>query len=344
MAVTAAVNPVLRHGAKGDLADGSLTHAFGADFDNALWIKAPSVDAWAVASYGLFKEGRDGVVVGADEWLFSKEEFAAPDLDGGIARAIATAKAAQTAARAHGAQFIVVVVPAKARMYRDKLGRYRWPPALNPAYDRFVAGLRGEGVPVVDLQPALAAARDARPTYLRTDTHWTPWGAQVAAGAVAAQVKALGLSSELPGAEISTISFEPEADHVGDLINFLPLGPLGQALAPRPDRLSKPVLQLAPASGDLLGADLLGGDDHTPVLLVGTSYSADERWGFAAFLEHALQAGIVNEAEKGKGPYAPLAKVLAGGDFAASRPSLVIWEFPERDLWTPHTDKGNPKP
>ncbi len=40
--------------------------------------RTPSIDVMGAARYAIFKEGRPGVVVGNDGWLFSKEEFAAP--------------------------------------------------------------------------------------------------------------------------------------------------------------------------------------------------------------------------------------------------------------------------
>ena len=40
--------------------------------------RLPSIDAMGAARYLVFREGRPGVVVGNDGWLFSKEEFEAP--------------------------------------------------------------------------------------------------------------------------------------------------------------------------------------------------------------------------------------------------------------------------
>src|SRR5690349_2986580 len=40
--------------------------------------RLPSIDVMGAARYLLFSEGRRGVVVGNDGWLFSREEFEAP--------------------------------------------------------------------------------------------------------------------------------------------------------------------------------------------------------------------------------------------------------------------------
>ena len=40
--------------------------------------RVPSIDVMGAARYAIFREGRSGVVVGNDGWLFSREEFAAP--------------------------------------------------------------------------------------------------------------------------------------------------------------------------------------------------------------------------------------------------------------------------
>ena len=66
--------------------------------------------------------------------------------------------------------------------------------------------------------------------------------------------------------------------------------------------------------------------------LVGTSYSADERWNFAGALRQALGSDLVNFAEDGRGPLLPMLKFLQSDDFKNAPPRLVIWEFPERYL------------
>lgn len=335
LAISGAINPALREPIDGlkwphAVLDGTASHAFGAKFDEELWFRKPSVELWSAATYALLKEARDGAVVGNDHWFFTKEEFATPHLDGGIARAVKAAKEAQAKLSARGINFVVAVVPAKARIYSDELGRRTWPPVLTPVYDDFLSALGQADIAYIDLRPSLLQARARGLAYFKTDTHWTPLGAEAAAGAISQSIIDQGLSPELPGASISTIKYEGEKPHHGDILNFLPLGPFEEELNPPPDRLRKPVLETLVADG----AGLLG-DQRTPVVLAGTSYSADERWGFAGFLERDLRAGVVNVSEEAEGPYTVLKKLLSDSTtLTENQPSLVVWEFPERDIWT----------
>lgn len=335
-AVSGFINPALRegvsvkHDAK-EIANGTWSAAFGRKFDNELWLRKPSIEFWTIATYGLLREGRDGVLVGRDGWFYTKEEFAAAEPRVGIERAVAAALDAKRRLGREGAQFAVLVVPAKARIYPDFLGRHSWPQPLAPVYSQFVEQLRANGVAVIDARPAMAAARGEGLAFFRTDTHWTPLGAEAVAKAAAKRIVALGLTPALPGQETSTIRYGAPEDHAGDLLNFVPLGGLGRFLTPKLDTLRKPVLNVTAGDGDA-SSGLLG-DDAAPVVLVGTSYSANEKWGFAAYLEHYLRAGVVNVSDEGTGPYPPLARLLEGGLVRESRPALVLWEFPERDIW-----------
>ena len=82
------------------------------------------------------------------------------------------------------------------------------------------------------------------------------------------------------------------------------------------------------------GADIFGDDTAVPVMLVGTSYSANENWSFADFLRQSLQADVVNVAKEGLGPGVPMMDLLAGSALDETTPTVVVWEFPIRYLGT----------
>ena len=94
--------------------------------------------------------------------------------------------------------------------------------------------------------------------------------------------------------------------------------------------------QTAEAVGDVsAGAfDLFGTDTPASIALVGTSYSANPRWSFEAALKLALQEDVINHAEEGQGPVAPMHAFLERVDPVAP-PPVVIWEFPVRYLSDP---------
>ncbi|MFT4074395.1 MAG: hypothetical protein QM647_02610 [Asticcacaulis sp.] len=312
------------------LADGKWASQFTAAFDKQLAIRDGAINAWTAFSYGLFREGRDGVLPGRDGWLFSREEYDAPRLSSGVTATIRQAADARQALESRGIHLLVVIVPAKARIYGEATGRYAWPDSLHPVYDDLILGLGRAGVPVVDLRPTLLAVKSHEPAYFHTDTHWTPAGAQAAAGAIAQAVRAHGGFSTPPEADRLQVSTQAPKAMAGDLLNFIPLGPWFEKIGPAPDRLAEPVFTRSDSGDDEGG---LLGDAATPALLVGTSYSADERWGFANDLEQDLGVGLVNAAEKGEGPFLPMQKLLTGGTLDEARPEWVIWEIPERYVW-----------
>src|SRR5205807_1801007 len=137
----------------------------------------------------------------------------------------------------------------------------------------------------------LASARREQPTYLRTDTHWTPHGARVAAATIAG-----ALRRSFPGAHGTVATFHARLDgtreYRGDLFNFLPLDPyFGWLLPP-----AEPLVTTSTVKDDAAGGDLLGSAAAPAIALIGTSYSAEPQWDFAGALEQALQTDVGNYA------------------------------------------------
>ncbi len=55
--------------------NGKLSHAFEKHYDAQFPVKQFGTNVWAALDYALFGEGRPGVVIGQDGWLYSDEEF-----------------------------------------------------------------------------------------------------------------------------------------------------------------------------------------------------------------------------------------------------------------------------
>ncbi|PYE52819.1 alginate O-acetyltransferase AlgX-related protein [Deinococcus yavapaiensis] len=289
--------------------------------DRSLVLRNWGVTAWGAFDYLVFREARPGALVGRNGWLYTTEEFSrARDETRQMDRnATFVAKVARQLS-ARDASLLVVVVPAKARLARDHLGRYALPSSVSRRAERFTARLSDVGVNALDLSGPLIAAQRTASVFLRTDTHWSPFGARAAARAVAGYVTRL--TSKLPRSDF-TVRTLNRVPYAGDLTRFVPLGPWRERLGPRPDDV--PTVRL-----ERLGESSLLGEEDVPVVLVGTSYSAASRWGFAAWLAEALRADVLNAAEEGVGPAIPMARYLSGPDFADTPPKLVIWEIPER--------------
>jgi alginate O-acetyltransferase complex protein AlgJ len=81
---------------------------------------------------------------------------------------------------------------------------------------------------------------------------------------------------------------------------------------------------------DFLGDDTAAGAPG--IALVGTSYSANRLWSFEPQLKQALGADLVNYAEEGHGPIAPMKGLIEKLEAGALDVKAVIWEMPIRYL------------
>jgi alginate O-acetyltransferase complex protein AlgJ len=316
--------------------DGKWTKAAETHYDDEFPIKRLGTNLWAALDYKLFNEGRPGVVLGKDQWLYTDEEFdAVVNAEQNEADNLALIQGVRDALEAKGSKLVLAIVPAKTRMYPEHIGDNKPASLHTDLYQQFHADVAKAGIVAPDLLQPLLAAKQKGQVFLRTDTHWTPMGAEVAAQQLSLTV-----------AEKTPLEGEPEqfvtqakesAPYKGDLTNFLPLDPLFSNLLPKPDTLqqmSTDLVESAPTGDDALFAD-----SDVPVGLVGTSYSANPNWNFVGALKQALRSDVVNYAEDGKGPILPMLKYLQTDAFKNSAPQVVIWEFPERYL-PAHNDLG----
>lgn len=326
------------------LLEGRLSHAFESHYDQVFPGRSFAINLWAAIDYTLFREGHEGVVVGRGGWLYSDEEFRIGNGAGDeIARNLTAIVDVRDQLAARGVQLLVAVVPAKARIYPEHLRRWRQPPAAHVgAYGRAQAMLQARAIPNAELlTPLRLGSKDAE-TYLHTDTHWTPYGARIAAGAIAEAIKPLGLPT-IPAQKYRGV-LDGRAPHHGDLLNFLPMTPWFASLLPPPDALELTHTE-APAQTAATAGDLLGDVPAPRIALVGTSYSANPLWDFTGALQQALQEPVANYAKDGIGPFAPMQAYLRSDDLRTQPPRLVIWEIPERYLPTHQSfDDAAPAP
>ncbi len=326
----AAANPALRTGpgpapGRTRALDGSWTRAYERRFEEGLALRGPAVAFWALLRYVLFAEGNHGVLVGKEGWLFTAEEFQeARDLQASLQVDEAAVREVRQELAGRGVRLVVALVPAKARVYPEKLGRYSLPAGAADRYRKLRALLDGLRVPAPDLLAPLREARRLGEVFLRNDTHWTPLGAGAAAEALAGTLDGLLSEAASPRARFAS-SEGPPREYRGDLLNFLPLGRFQKFLGPGPE-LVRPRLTVAveePAEG-------LFDQPAIPVVLVGTSYSAGELWNLEGALKTAVEADVLNVAKEGQGPLAPMRALLAGAVLEEVRAKVVVWEIPER--------------
>jgi hypothetical protein len=125
---------------------------------------------------------------------------------------------------AAGAAFVVVFAPDKETVYPDLLPAGLPGPLPTSRLDALHARLRAEGMTVVDLRPALRAARAPAsrfsrwPLYWRTDTHWSMLGALLAARPLLAE-----LGARFPGVHVPAdeeIEIHESRSAAGDLVRM----------------------------------------------------------------------------------------------------------------------------
>ncbi|MCP8634339.1 alginate O-acetyltransferase [Pseudomonas mosselii] len=309
------------------LLDGKLAKAAETHYDEQFPIKRLGTNLWAALDFKLFNEGRPGVVLGRDQWLFSDEEFKpSAGAEQLMQDNLALVRGIRDALQRHGSQLVLAIVPAKARLYAEYIGKETPASLHDELFNRFHAQARQANVFAPDLLAPLEQAKARGQVFLRTDTHWTPMGAEVVAQSIAEAVSRQNLLDSEPQAFITEAG--ATAPYKGDLTNFLPLDPLFSNLLPSPDNLQQRKTHPVQAEGD----DALFADNQIPVALVGTSYSANPHWNFLGALQQALHSDVANYAEDGHGPLLPMLKYLQSDAFKNAPPQVVVWEFPERYL------------
>ncbi|RWU22167.1 alginate O-acetyltransferase [Pseudomonas alkylphenolica] len=309
--------------------DGKLAKAAETHYDEQFPLKRIGTNLWAALDFKVFNEGRPGVVLGREQWLFSDEEFKpVANSDQYEQENLALIRGVRDTLQQHGVQLVLAIVPAKARLYSEYLGEQTPASLHDDLYNEFHAQARQAGVFAPDLLAPLTTAKTRGQVFLRTDTHWTPMGAEVVAQHLAEAVNRQDLLSGEP--QLFVTEQQAGAPYKGDLTNFLPLDPLFSNLLPPPDTLQQRSTRPAATNAD--SGDALFADTEIPVALVGTSYSANPHWNFLGALQQALRSDVVNYAEDGHGPLLPMLKYLQSDAFKASAPQVLIWEFPERYL------------
>lgn len=298
---------------------GETAAKFEQSYNESVVFKEAATDFWGAIRYGLFRTGSKGVVIGEEGWLYTAEEFDTPaGFDENLKTNLAFIAETQKKLAAQGIVLKLLLLPSKARLYPKYLGSRTWP--AKRAALREVALKQLPPAMLIDALISLEQAKSSAPLFMRTDTHWSPAGAQAVAENVAAQVKDVPL---IPG--VFTTTLQKEENYRGDLARFVPTGWAQPYLGPEAEKLA---LWRTEAQG---AADLFA-EPEISVALVGTSYSAIEKWNFAGFLQQALQADVLNVADEGGGPMKPMRKFLKETDFSNTKIKLVIWEFPERFL------------
>lgn len=318
-----------------DLLQGRTTLEAEDLYEDLYALEDSAVGLWGGLRYLLFRTGNQGVLIGDEDWLYTTEEFEAyKESRDELEHKLEIISRVNGYLSQHNVQLIVALLPAKARIYPEPLGDVALPKGKRKLYAWFQGRLLERGVYAPDLAHVFQQQRDHTQLFMRTDTHWTPQGAELAADALerfkardcrTLKLKYTGYKTRVQEAET----------YSGDLIKFVPTGWLGRWVRVPAESLRK--RETVPEK-EAEGEDALFAEETIPVVLVGTSYSAHAQWNFEGALKAALHSDVMNAANEGGGPMKPMADYLKAADLTDRPPQLVIWEIPERFLEKSYRD------
>lgn len=301
---------------EGNSFNGERTRLFESRYDENAVLVDWSKNFWGMLDYVLLDEGLKGVIVGKNGWLFSSEEFYSPT-QSSIDSNIHFVKETLDSLSNNNINLKVVLIPEKAEVYSNFA-----PDQKNRGETlrlQVTKQLDNIGIEYLDLFPVFMNNQQNSLLFLKTDTHWSPDGARIAATAVA--------STLIPnGEETFTSQLVKETVMRGDLLNFVPVAPHFSELGPKPDRLSLYTTNLVSDDVDDLFSDM----PLPELLLVGTSYSANPNWNFSGFIKEATSQDLIDMSSEGEGPFIPMKTVLDDPSFMDGSIRTILWEIPVR--------------
>jgi hypothetical protein len=288
----------------------------------------------------LLADAGEKVVVGRHGWLFyrpsvryvTERQSGAPGSDS--ADPLAAIRSFRDQLQARGIRLLVVPVPNKECVYPGMLSKRAEDAGVVVCEQtrRLLDQLEQSGIEHVDLFEVFRRAKQEetpsapRRLYLAQDSHWSPEGARVAAGAVAR--RALD-SGKVNRGDNAYVERSVTVRRLGDLVEMLQVRQIERALEPE----SLECLQVVDSDTRTPYRDA----PKSEVLILGDSFLRifeDDEPGAAGFIAHLARdlgqplASIVNDG----GASTLVRQELARRPTLLMNKRLVIWEFAERDI------------
>lgn len=231
-------------------------------------------------------------------------------------------------------QTVICLIPSRKRLMRRFLpaGAQVSPDAAQ-RYSLPLSELGRGGVLTPDLNSVFQQHGGREPAaglFFRTDTHWTPLGAEIAAVEIARQMREkLALpASPRPGTQLG--GWREMSLAIGDLVPHLPPA---QRAAHGPERAM--IRHTLPPEGSLALLE----EDQPDTVIVGTS-NVQPRFGFQPVLSNQLQRPVgLAWRPNNVGPYGVLLEYLGSDAFRRHRPRVLVWNHMEQDMLN---SVGNP--
>lgn len=285
--------------------------------------------AGAAVRYRLLGDLGEQAALGCPQWMFYRDGLRPqPGVGAGVLDdRLRLMRHWTQQLRAQHIQVLVVAVPDKSRVEAAHLCGQPASPIMRERLDVWQATLRRDGVPFVDLRPALMGR--GQPVFFRTDVHMNAYGAKLAADTVARA--ALPLLSDVKGTQSFGVGTpgQPEA-RIGDLLVLAGLADAPRGWRPEVERAAPQRIEPV-RSGGLL-------DDAPPVEVLLAGSSNGRRSHFAEWLGIGLGREVWNLSMDGGQFSGALVAALNARATWPQTLRLVIWEFSENALSLPLTD------
>jgi alginate O-acetyltransferase complex protein AlgJ len=303
-----------------DVLNGKATQQIENKLIEHVPLKKPLTQLWSRLFYSAFTEGKKGVLVGTQGWLCSREEYFRPKYtETNLTQHIQYIKQVHSKLEEQNIELAVILIPEKIDIYseymRDKSAHLE-----NDLYGRILDQLSTDSIIIISPREMLKKAKVESPVFFRTDTHWTPFGADKVARYTA------NLLSHWRGDQDFESVMAVEETFKGDLLNFIPAGDVWVSQQIKADLIAKPITSLLANDSDAL----FGDEVPLSTAIVGTSFSANKNWGFHGALQLAMSQEILDYSESGKGPFEPMRALISGNELQNLDVTHILWEIPVR--------------
>jgi alginate O-acetyltransferase complex protein AlgJ len=299
--------------------NGIYVESLRKDFDKNIPVRDTAISLWSKLKFTLFKEGSKGELTGSESWLFTSEEYD-EKLNAHMSRETFTGKIREVNDyfQTKDISLVVTLIPSKSRIYSEKILSYPQSEPVKKRYIKALEDLESSGVTTIDLEKAFNLKKENSQLFYRYDTHWTYEGTKTASEELSKAIDPLKTIYTLSERQF-LLNEEKAVPFRGDLLDYVP--------SFKPELESYRKIETIDKNPPVLG---LFDSVEIPVILVGTSFSADERWNFDDALKMSLQLDVLNLAEEGKGPFPPMEELLESEYFLEINSRIIIWEIPER--------------
>lgn len=239
--------------------------------------------------------------------------------------------------KALGVELLLVPVPSKAAIYPEKLSDKIDPKSV-PSMAGLYAKLKASGVEVLDLEALFKAERAKNPDkqlYCATDSHWSPYAAQLTARLIGQKYKTLKEISENSLADLIVLKPETLEFH-GDLLSDAEKASLPKEKLPieRAGMANQDGSQVTTLESDPKSAMLVIGDSHLQIFRRGGNMLAT-CGGFVDHLQESMFAAVDEMTNQGSGSHIPRMEVARR---SVKEPDLwtkkkvVVWLFTAREF------------